>query len=114
MSAVPAGNRWKIVMGLGSCGVAAGAMELYQRLEAGADPKRVELGKTGCAGLCHREPMLELFSPAGEHWTYVHLTPEAVGNILQEHVGAGTPVQDFLLEGADRREAVQKYQAKQK
>ncbi|MDD2706710.1 MAG: NADH-quinone oxidoreductase subunit NuoF [Verrucomicrobiae bacterium] len=107
-------ERWQITVGLGSCGVAAGAGALYEQLEKTADHKRVELKKTGCAGICHREPMLEVASPGGGRWTYVHLTSAAVERILREHVGGGKPVDDFLLAGADRKDAVERYLGKQK
>ncbi len=106
--------QWRIAVGLGSCGVAAGALDLYRRLESLLDPRRVRLGRTGCAGLCHREPMLELYAPTGEHWTYVHLDGAAAERIVREHIGQGKPVEDCLLAGGDRAGAVRGYLAKQK
>src|SRR3972149_4690157 len=99
---MPTGNsHWRIAVGLGSCGVAAGAQALYDLIEKRADPARVLVEKTGCAGICHREPMLELYSPTGKHWTYVHLDTRAVRQILDRHVGRGQPVDKYLLDGAD-------------
>lgn len=112
---MPTGNsHWRIAVGLGSCGVAAGAQALYDLIEKRADPRRVSLEKTGCAGLCHREPMLELYSPTGEHWTYVHLEARAVPLILERHIGRGQPVDKYLLGGAGRAESAQRYLSKQK
>lgn len=102
------------MVGLGSCGVAAGALDLYRQLESTLDRRRVILQKTGCAGLCHREPMLELYSPSGEHWTYVHLDREGVEQIAREHIGLGKPVDKYLLTGGDREQAVKRYLSKQK
>ena len=107
-------GQWRIAVGLGSCGMAAGARELYQHLESILDSRRVRLQKTGCAGLCHREPMLELYAPTGEHWTYVHLDRAAVDQIVQEHIGQNQPVEKYLLNGAGRTEAVSRYLSKQK
>ena len=56
---------WRIAVGLGSCGIASGAQALYDQLAERVDPQQVRLEKTGCIGMCHREPMLELYSPAG-------------------------------------------------
>jgi NADH-quinone oxidoreductase subunit F len=105
---------WRVAVGLGSCGVAAGAQDLYRRLEAALDPRQVVLQKTGCAGLCHLEPMLELYSPAGEHWTYVLLDGSAVDEIVKEHIGGNRPVEKYLLAGAGRSEAVARYLGSQK
>jgi NADH-quinone oxidoreductase subunit F len=107
-------SRWRIAVGLGSCGAAAGAQAIYDHLAKQADPARVTLEKTGCAGLCHREPMLELYSPRGKRWTYVHLDSVAVDQILEEHVGRNQPVEHYLLSGADRAEGVHRFLGKQK
>ena len=113
MSTLASNSHWRIAVGLGSCGAAAGAVALYERLQQRADPARVLVQKTGCAGLCHREPMLELYSPSGEHWTYVHLTADAVDQILDLHIGRNQPVDNFLLGGADRAQAVDQFLSKQ-
>ena len=107
-------DKWRIAVGLGSCGVAAGALDLYQHLESDLDRRQVLLGKTGCAGLCHREPMLELYSPVGEHWTYVHLDRAVLDRIVKEHIGQNKPVEEYLLTGAGRGGAVNGYLSKQK
>ena len=105
---------WLIAVGLGSCGIAAGASELFERLAACCDAASVRIERTGCAGICHLEPMLELYSPAGEQFTYVELTQEAVDRILQEHIGAGRPVEAFLLSGPAHAEAGGRFLEKQK
>ncbi|MFA5026247.1 MAG: NADH-quinone oxidoreductase subunit NuoF [Candidatus Methylomirabilota bacterium] len=110
----PSPHPWRIAVGLGSCGIAAGATALYERLAARADGAAVRVERTGCAGACHLEPMLELYSPEGQRFTYVELTEDAVDRILAEHVGAGRPVADFLLGGPAHREAADRYLGKQK
>jgi len=107
-------SHWRIAVGLGSCGVAAGAQALYDLIEKRADPARLVLHKTGCAGICHREPMLELYSPGGSHWTYVHLDEQGVRQILDRHIGRNRPVEKYLLEGSGRAESVRGFLAKQK
>src|SRR5271157_1586956 len=107
-------SHWRIAVGLGSCGVAAGAQTLYELIEKSADRSRITLYKTGCAGICHREPMLELYSPSGGHWTYVHLDERGVRQILDRHIGRNQPVEKYLLEGAGRAESVRGYLSKQK
>jgi len=107
-------SHWRIAVGLGSCGVAAGAQALYELIEKRADPSRITLHKTGCAGLCHREPMLELYSPSGGHWTYVHLNERGVQQILDRHIRRNQPVEKYLLEGGGRAESVRGFLSKQK
>ena len=50
----------RIVVGMGSCGVAAGAGRVKEALErAGAKP-----GITGCVGACYLEPIVDLYEGA--------------------------------------------------
>jgi len=50
----------KIVVGLGTCGIAAGAEHTYAALAAagGSGGPRFELEKSGCLGMCYREPLV--------------------------------------------------------
>ena len=48
-----------VKVGLASCGVAAGAVPIYETLtEALAGQKDVEIKKVGCIGLCYMEPIV--------------------------------------------------------
>ncbi len=52
----------KVVVGQGSCGIAAGAGKLYSKLEALFDGKDgVSLGVTGCIGMCFLEPIVDIY-----------------------------------------------------
>ncbi|NLF25148.1 MAG: NADH-quinone oxidoreductase subunit NuoF [Deltaproteobacteria bacterium] len=113
MNSTGASSTWRIAVGLGSCGIAAGAMKLYKHLETHLPPG-VVLKKTGCAGLCHREPMLELYEPGGKRWTYVELSIEALSKILTQHIGEGQPVDEYLLDRGERAEQTHAYLGKQK
>lgn len=48
----------KVKVGLGTCGVAAGALRVYQELEFLGKKEGFEVGKVGCLGLCYREPLV--------------------------------------------------------
>ncbi|MBQ3147235.1 MAG: NADH-quinone oxidoreductase subunit NuoF [Oscillospiraceae bacterium] len=49
----------KIIVGQGSCGLAAGAGKVYDAIAA-LNPK-AELGITGCIGMCYLEPIVDLY-----------------------------------------------------
>ena len=49
----------KIVVGQGSCGLAAGAGKVYEAIEN--LNSGVELGITGCIGMCYLEPIVDLY-----------------------------------------------------
>ena len=49
----------RIVIGEGSCGIAAGAQKVRSALEALiSDP----IGSTGCIGMCYLEPIVDLYN----------------------------------------------------
>lgn len=53
----------KIVVGEGSCGIAAGAAKVYSKLESLiSNNGKIELGITGCIGMCFLEPMVDIYA----------------------------------------------------
>lgn len=89
----------RILVGLGTCGIAAGAGATWAALKE-KEPSLgggVALGKTGCAGMCWREPLVELREEGGARWQYGPVTPDRVDRILDEHLGKGTPVEEWLV-----------------
>lgn len=100
----------RVLVGLGTCGMAAGAGATYAALLAatGTSDVRCKLGKTGCVGMCYCEPLVEVREDDGTRWQYGQVTPERAGRILEEHVGKGRPVEDWLVwtsEGKGREKA---------
>ena len=97
----------RILVGLGTCGVAAGAGATYAALLAKVGPldggSRVE--KTGCVGMCYREPLVELREDGGARWQYGQVTPDRVDRLLAEHVGKGEPVEEWLVWTSDGKGA---------
>lgn len=50
----------RIVIGQGSCGIAAGAAKVYKALE-NINTGAYELGSTGCIGMCFLEPIADIY-----------------------------------------------------
>jgi len=94
-----------IKVGLGSCGIAAGARKVWDALEQelNRDGIKADLKITGCIGMCFREPLVEVTDQRGTV-TYGDMTPERVQRMLEEHVRDGTPVDEWIVrgEGYDR------------
>jgi NADH-quinone oxidoreductase subunit F len=88
----------RVTVGLSTCGIAAGAEDTYRALEttlAGlADAP--ELLRTGCVGMCYQEPLVEISNGDGERYLYGHISPDKVGRLVDEHLGQGAPVADWL------------------
>lgn len=57
----------KIIIGEGSCGIAAGARKLREALlcQRSQSEHKLTIGKTGCIGMCFLEPIVDLYSDDG-------------------------------------------------
>ena len=95
----------KILVGLGTCGIAAGAEKTYQALRArqAADGLPVTVEKTGCIGMCYREPLVEIRDDDGARFQYGNVTPEKADRILDEHIGKGQAIDAWLVWSDDGR-----------
>ncbi|MCF6175864.1 MAG: 4Fe-4S binding protein [Victivallaceae bacterium] len=71
----------KIKVGMASCGIAAGADELYKILEANGNG--IPLEEVGCIGHCYAEPLIEVETDAGSIFYSVTDTKQAtIDNIF--------------------------------
>jgi NADP-reducing hydrogenase subunit HndB len=96
----------KIVVHMGTCGIAAGAREIMNTLLdefARQNIDDVILTSSGCAGLCSREPMATVELKDEAPVKYVDLTAEKIRKILTEHVMGGKVVSEYALaKGSER------------
>ena len=79
----------RVVVGMATCGIAAGArpvlaacLEEVRRREL----RNVTVTQTGCIGVCRLEPIVEVFAPGEEKVTYVNMTPERAVQVIGEHI----------------------------
>ena len=112
----PQGSGLRVVVGLGSCGIAAGAQDVKAALEAALAEGKIDatLGVTGCNGACHREPIVEVYGPNGDHVTYAGVTPEQVDEIVEKHLVGGEPVHEWTFQHGAVKDEVEAYFGKQK
>lgn len=76
----------KIVVGEGSCGLAAGAGKVHARLEtllAQANPTSAELTITGCNGMCFVEPIVDIYDDEGKLHRLVKLNEQDADTIYE-------------------------------
>ncbi|MCD6452750.1 MAG: NADH-quinone oxidoreductase subunit NuoF [Dehalococcoidales bacterium] len=95
----PRDEGWLIRVGLASCGIAAGAKEVYNALSARLGDKGlgVTLKKTGCIGMCYNEPLIEVVSPRKERTFYKQVTPDKINRIISEHLIQGKLVTEWAV-----------------
>ena len=96
----------RVVVGMATCGIAAGARPVLNRLveETAAHDYNCIVTQTGCIGMCSYEPIVEVYGKDGSHTTYVHMTPDKAARVLEEHVGHGTVVEEYTVDAARRKE----------
>lgn len=96
----------RIVVGLGTCGLAAGAQQVYDAMAAeiaAEGLKDVSLEAAGCVGICQFEPVVEVYEPGGVRTTYVRMTPERGVRVVQQHIRGGNPLAEFTIGSAQNR-----------
>ena len=97
-------NQTRVVVGMATCGIAAGARPVLNALAeevAEKGLKNVAVVQTGCIGLCRYEPIVEVLEPGKEKVTYVHVDPDKVSRIVTEHIVNGKPVKEFTINAAE-------------
>ncbi len=96
----------KIVVHMGTCGIAAGAREIMNTLLDEFAKQNIDdviLTSSGCAGLCSREPMATVELKDEAPVKYVDLSAEKIRKILSEHVLGGKVVSEYALaKGSER------------
>ena len=91
-------NNIKVIVGLGSCGIAAGAGKIYNKIKALKDAENLdfELKKTSCIGMCYREPLVEVIDESGSY-IYGEINEDKAIEIINQHVNLGVPLNDYLV-----------------
>ncbi|MCL1804022.1 MAG: 4Fe-4S binding protein [Eubacteriaceae bacterium] len=94
----------RITVGEGSCGVAAGATEIYSLLEQGIKAFGIDcmLTVTGCIGMCYLEPIVNVTLSDGQLATYVRVSAEAVGEILKLLCNEENNAEQYLIAQQDQ------------
>jgi len=88
----------KIIVGLGSCGLAAGAGKVYDELLRirEADNLDFELKKTSCVGMCFKEPLVEIIDDTG-NYLYGEVDVKKADEIIDKHLVNFSPVKEYLV-----------------
>jgi NADP-reducing hydrogenase subunit HndB len=94
------GQRAKITVHMGTCGIASGARAVMSAFMDELSKRQISdviITTSGCAGLCSREPMatIELLGEAPVK--YVDLNEEKSREILVGHVLGGKIVEKYAL-----------------
>ncbi len=99
-------GRAKVIVHMGTCGIAAGARTvmkaMMEEIES-RDVKDVLLTISSCAGLCSREPMVTVELQGEPAVKYVDMTPDKAKRVFAEHVLGGNIVTEYALAAGSER-----------
>ncbi len=92
-------NDTRIVVGMATCGIAAGARPVLNAFVEGVSKEglsdKVTVSQTGCIGICQYEPVVEVYQAGKEKVTYVKMTVEKAEKVLKEHIKGGKIVAEY-------------------
>ena len=84
------GKEIQVIVGMGTCGIAAGAKQTLDAFITGLDEHKlvdnVLVRQTGCMGLCHSEPTVEVIVPGMPSVIYAKVDSSIAREIIQKHI----------------------------
>lgn len=89
----------KITVGMGTCGIAAGARDTMHAILEELEKRNIEANVTtvGCIGMCAKEPLVDIEQAGGQRITYGNIKPEMVSRLIDEHLVNGNVVSEWAI-----------------
>ena len=91
----------QVIVGMGTCGIAAGAKDTFAALVDTLTEKgltNVLIRQTGCMGLCHSEPTVEVVVPGMPTVIYGHVDAVTAKAIVEKHILGKELISDKILD----------------
>ena len=93
-------SRVKVVVHMGTCGIAAGARAVMDALMdelANSDRDDIRVVNSGCQGMCSSEPNVTVEILDSEPIVYQHMDANKMRQVFKRHVLQGEVQTDFAL-----------------
>jgi len=89
----------RILIGTGTCGLAAGAEAVLEAIKQELAQQSIDatITQVGCIGLCYTEPMVDIIMPNQPRVSYGDVTPEMAKQLIQDYIVNGNPRPDLAL-----------------
>jgi NADP-reducing hydrogenase subunit HndB len=89
----------RIIIGLGTCGIAAGARETMQAVLSELKRREIDaqVMTVGCIGMCASEPLVDIEQADGNRITYGQVKPDMVPRLIEEHLINGRVVSEWVV-----------------
>ncbi|MBQ4152719.1 MAG: (2Fe-2S) ferredoxin domain-containing protein [Oscillospiraceae bacterium] len=98
-------NDIRIVVGMATCGIAAGARPVLSTFVEEVNnqglAEKATVTQTGCIGICKFEPVVEIYESGKEKVTYVQMTPDKAKRVVAEHIKGGKVVEEYTIGSAE-------------
>lgn len=88
-----------IIVGMGTCGIAAGARETMRAILEELHKRNIEahVATVGCIGMCAREPLVDIEQAGKPRITYGNITANKVPRLIEEHLINGRVVEEWTV-----------------
>jgi len=93
-------NGFRIVVGMATCGIAAGARPVMNTFVEELNKRGIKnaiISMTGCIGMCRLEPIVEIIDKEGNKVTYVKMTSEKAVKVVTDHIVNGKVVAEYTI-----------------
>jgi NADH:ubiquinone oxidoreductase subunit F (NADH-binding)/NAD-dependent dihydropyrimidine dehydrogenase PreA subunit/(2Fe-2S) ferredoxin len=93
------GDKPLILVGLATCGMAAGANAVLKAIEGELARRNIEANiiPVGCIGLCYLEPLVDIVKPGRPRICYSRVTPEKAIKLIEDYLVNDNPHPDLAL-----------------
>ena len=91
----------QVIVGMGTCGIAAGAKDTFTALIDALNEKgltNVLIRQTGCMGLCHSEPTVEVVVPGMPTVIYGNVDATTAKALVEKHIVGHQLIDDKILD----------------
>ena len=88
-----------ITVGMGTCGIAAGAREVMQAVldQLASRGVGAHVTTVGCIGMCSKEPLVDVKRGDEIKITYGNVTPARVPRIIDDHLVNGQVIEEWVV-----------------
>ena len=95
----------QIIVGYGSCGMAAGAGKVYAEIESEIKKRKlgIDIQITGCIGMCYLEPIVDIINDQGIKTSYVKVMPEKINEIITKAIVERDGANQYRMDHEDKK-----------
>ncbi len=92
-------DKYRVVVGMATCGIAAGARPVLNELVEEVAEKKlpVKVLQTGCIGMCTLEPIVEVYDKDENKTTYVLVDKDKAKEIVEKHLINDQIVEEYTI-----------------